>query len=666
VERHEIQELWSRHLAGQTLNPSDETALLEQVESDEALRSELCEDSKIDGMLQALGRSAHDAEIFAQLFVDRLRAEKDGAQFVARFQQRMAQSRAENTAPALPTRISARKSGVMRATGRSSRRMRSSVRRKPVKSAGSLLWPLAMAGVAALLLIVIQSSRTKVEPAPTIAVAPPAPAPAPAPAPTETPIAKVTRASNATLLLAGRKVPARAGDTLSTGNGISAGSDGSAEIAFLDGTKITLDADTELSEVSNPQLAQQGKRVVLNKGNIAADAAKQPDGAPLVVATPIAEIKIIGTQFSLLASSQQTRLEVTEGKVRLTRKADQAAIDVPAGNYVVADNDNPLTLNPINPPVAAIPVAPPPANVAAKPVTASSIYAVAFSPNGKTLASGYIYGPIQLWDVATWREKESLKAHKQGVAALAFSRDGSLLASGSADCSVKIWKTDTWTVRASQNAHANGVQSVAFSPDGKWLASGGKDFDVKLWDVETGQLRATLQGHTGIVWSVAFSADGQTLVSGSDDKTVRLWDLTTLKERAVLPQNNIVRAVACHPTSPLMLLGDFDGNVKILALPAGTEKTSFPAHGAFIRHITFSPDGKSFVTAGDDLTPKLWDLATLKNVKSFRGHEHSITSAAFSPDGRTLATSALDHTVRVWNLDTGEVIRTFTDPQSQP
>jgi WD40 repeat protein len=162
---------------------------------------------------------------------------------------------------------------------------------------------------------------------------------------------------------------------------------------------------------------------------------------------------------------------------------------------------------------------------------------VAFSPAGGHLASVSGDGVVNLWDATRLdRPQEARRfTDRARVPAgpcmnIAFSPDGRRLATGGEKYAVQVWDVETGKELQTLAGHTGDVYSVAFSPDGRWVASAGEDSTVKVWDGQAGRCVRTFRGHTGLVASVAFTPDGRRLVSGSRDHTVKVWDLTELDE----------------------------------------------------------------------------------------------------------------------------------------
>ena len=156
---------------------------------------------------------------------------------------------------------------------------------------------------------------------------------------------------------------------------------------------------------------------------------------------------------------------------------------------------------------------------------AGTVWSAAWSPDGRFLASGSLDDTVRIWDAADGRLLRTLEGHTDDVNSVTWSLDGRYLASGSDDKTVRVWDARTGQLLRTLGGHKYSVNSVAWAPGGLYLASGSTDHTVRVWDVKTGRLLRTLEGHTGGVRSVAWSPDGRYLASGSRYGTVRIWGI---------------------------------------------------------------------------------------------------------------------------------------------
>lgn len=291
---------------------------------------------------------------------------------------------------------------------------------------------------------------------------------------------------------------------------------------------------------------------------------------------------------------------------------------------------------------------------------ASPVIAVAFSPDGRTLATGSHGNTLNLWDVATGQVKAALEGHSGSVNAVDFSPDGRFLASGSEDNTLKLWDVATGQIKATLRAHTDSISAVAFGPDGRTLASASSDDTVKLWDVATGRVTATLNAYSGSVSAVAFSPDGRTIASGSWDNTIRLWDVTTARATGTLSGHSAsVSTVAFSPDGRTLASGSWDNTIKVWDVATGQVKATLNGHDSSVRAIAFTPDGWTLASGSSDDTLKLWDVAAGQVKATLTAHASSVNALAFSPDGRTLASGSTDNTVKLWDVAPGRVNATL-------
>jgi tRNA A-37 threonylcarbamoyl transferase component Bud32 len=280
---------------------------------------------------------------------------------------------------------------------------------------------------------------------------------------------------------------------------------------------------------------------------------------------------------------------------------------------------------------------------------------VAFSPDGRRIASGSWDGTVKVWEALTGQQLLTLQGHTGAVISVAFSPDGRRLASGNGDGPVKVWDTSTGQGLLTLKGHTHLVDSVAYSPNGRRVASASQDQTVKLWDAWTGQDLLTLKGHRSWVNSVAFSPDGRRVASASDDGMVKLWDAKTGRDLLTLKGHTApVTSVAYSPDGRRIASASDDQTVKLWDASSGQGLLTLKGHTSGVRSVAFSPDGRRIASASGDQTVKLWDASTGQDLLTLQGHTGLVSEVAFSPDGRRIASGSGDRTVKVWDASAGQ------------
>jgi WD40 repeat protein len=257
-------------------------------------------------------------------------------------------------------------------------------------------------------------------------------------------------------------------------------------------------------------------------------------------------------------------------------------------------------------------------------------------------------GIVPVWEADTGREVVRVAHEQGGVLAVAFSPDGKWLATGGSDQTARVWEIDTGR-EVTRLIHEYPVDAVAFSPDGRWLATKTSDRIFWVWEVATGRkmVRIVHEGR-GVMQSVAFSPDGQWLVSGSRGFATgeaRIWKVDGWQEIARMAGD--VSAVAFSSDGKWLATGSW--GVVVREMPSGhkVSQTS-PTPSGDIAAMVFSPDGKLLATASGDGV-QIWDTRNGGWIANLT-HQDKVNSIAFSPDGHWLATASDDHTVRLWKV----------------
>jgi WD40 repeat protein len=309
-----------------------------------------------------------------------------------------------------------------------------------------------------------------------------------------------------------------------------------------------------------------------------------------------------------------------------------------------------------------------------------TVQAVAFAPDGRTLASAGNDKLIRLWDPATGKEVTQWTAHKHAVLCLAFSPDGRWLVSGGHDRAIKVREIGTGKVPRTLRWQGGGLPlGLAFTPDGRTLAAAlgdrlmpGFGGGVQWWEVGPWQLRGGFasnqdtQGRTvhgtnvtlagvryGGCQGLAYFRDGRTLALATGLAGVLQWNTRTGRPVAAVPQKPC-RAIAVAPDGKTIAAAEGRG-INLWDVGTGTKRAILKGHGGLVWSVAFSPDGTLLLSGSKDKTVRFWDPAAGRELAAFNWDVGTIQHVAFAPDGMTAAVAGHTGTVVLCDVDADEL-----------
>ena len=231
----------------------------------------------------------------------------------------------------------------------------------------------------------------------------------------------------------------------------------------------------------------------------------------------------------------------------------------------------------------------------------NNYYASTTSKSGTLNASNYKIFPVLTIN----------QAHKNWINTIAFSPNGRYIASGGWDNNVKIWDAQTGKCVKTFKGHNSAILDVVFSKDGKTLISSSKDETIKFWSIPHGTIIHQITGHSGWIMSIGLNANGSILASGGSDETISLWDLaakqdTALELRRFLGHKDYVRSLTFSPNGDILASGGDDNKLKFWNLKTGKEIYEIEGHTSWVRSVAYNPSGNLIASAGDDMMINLW------------------------------------------------------------
>jgi WD40 repeat protein len=269
----------------------------------------------------------------------------------------------------------------------------------------------------------------------------------------------------------------------------------------------------------------------------------------------------------------------------------------------------------------------------------------------------------------------TLRGHIGSIGRIAWSSDGRLLASPSEDKTIRLWDTGTGKCLHILKGHQERVIRAAFNSTGLILASGGGEADefeeqsldssIRLWDALNGKVIREFNGHIGPVSALAFDPTNQFLASGSYDSQVKLWSVVTGKHLPLLSEHEGVSdSLAFDPSGRILVGSDDNGIIHLWEIPSGNKLRTIESQHGWSTSVAFDPTGQMLVSAGGDSTIRIWEVSTGRLIRTFEGHTDAVVFVDFLPNSKLIISKgrAIDSTVRLWSTETGRCVSTISEP----